>query len=63
MAKEGKVLCPKVHLPEVRANVDRKFADFKANKRKRGEKRKTKDVRKILASAFKDWDATDIRAF
>eukprot|EP00957_Ditylum_brightwellii_P125683 9580530-Ditylum_brightwellii.AAC.1 len=63
MAKGGKVLCPKAHLPEVRANADRKCADFKANKRKRGEKRKTKDVGKILASAFKDWDKADIRAF
>eukprot|EP00957_Ditylum_brightwellii_P194643 14826794-Ditylum_brightwellii.AAC.1 len=63
MARGGRVLCPKAHIPEIRANADRKFAEFKANKRKQGEKRKTKDVGKILASAFKDWDESDIRSF
>eukprot|EP00957_Ditylum_brightwellii_P148677 11319379-Ditylum_brightwellii.AAC.1 len=60
--KGGHIVCLKVHLPEVKANADKHFEQFKAMRMRAAESKKKK-THKLVATIFKGWKDKDIRTF
>eukprot|EP00957_Ditylum_brightwellii_P149100 11353171-Ditylum_brightwellii.AAC.1 len=47
--KGGHIICPKAHLPEVKANAEKHFKQYKAARMRAAEKRK-KDTSRLVAT-------------
>eukprot|EP00957_Ditylum_brightwellii_P014327 1078361-Ditylum_brightwellii.AAC.1 len=59
--KGGTVICPKKHLPEVKEQVEKAYADFKKNREKREGRKGKRQFRELVNTVFRTMLTEDLR--